>query len=356
MVPPNIAVVDRQRRQLRRERRCAVSRRARWSPTHGRTPPRRRPRRCSCWSASAGCGGRGWWCSPRANGSGRCSGSRSNRSWGGSPDLINLQSDKIVIGLLVGARAAGTYQLGSSVAIAIRDGRRDLDLGDDPDRHGLDRERRTRGRSGGSRLHYLPLVLGVSLPIFARRPRSCAPFLFTVWIDAPAHGVVAVLIALNVAYAINIMTGVPSTLSLADGRPGFVSRNSLLMAALNLVLTVALAPFFGLAGVVAGTVDRGELDQRGVRGVVRALVRARRRRRARCDPPVRVAGDRGRGAVRPAGGGDAPSRRRGRLAAAALLAAFSARYGAVYWPLASWLGVLPEQLMLKRMLPRSAAS
>jgi O-antigen/teichoic acid export membrane protein len=268
-------------------------------------------------------------------------------------DLINQQSDKIVIGLLVGARAAGTYQLGASVAIAVREVGVIAISAMIPT---ATASITSVGREVIRRLtqHYMPLVLGVSLPIFALTA-LVAPFLFTVWIDAPAQGVVAVMIALNAAYAVNIMTGVPSTLSLADGRPGFVSRNSLVMAALNLALTVALAPFFGLAGVVAGTViavglisavfvvsfarSYGLSAADLLEGILPSTLLAS----AVAVPfvPLVVA-------THHLGSG--------RLAAAGLLAAFSFCYAAVYWPLASWIGVLPEQLMVKRMLPRSAAT
>ncbi len=56
----------------------------------------------------------------------------------------------------------------------------------------------------------------------------------------PAHGVVPVLIALNFAYAVNVATGVASTLSLADGRPGSSHATRLQMAALNLAFTSRL--------------------------------------------------------------------------------------------------------------------
>jgi hypothetical protein len=45
-----------------------------------------------------------------------------------------------------------------------------------------------------------------------------------------------------------------------------------------------------------------------------------------------------------------------RLRAAALLAALVACYGAIYWPLASWLGLLPRRLVPKRLVHRPAAS
>jgi O-antigen/teichoic acid export membrane protein len=267
-------------------------------------------------------------------------------------DLINLQSDKIVIGLLVSAQAAGTYQLGSSVAGAIRAvGVISVSAMIPTATAMIAKE----GRDAVGRLarHYLPRVLALTMPIFAVTA-VCAPFLFTLWVGGAHHGVVPVLIALNVAYAVNIATGVPSTLSIADGRPGFVSRNSLQMAALNLVLTLALAPLLGLPGVVLGTVIAVSnlsavfiasfADSYGLSGaeVRNAVV-----------PPTVLAG----ALVIPfvplvvltSHLGDT------RLSAAALLAGFGACYLALYWPLASRRGLLPHRLALRWRFTRPAA-
>lgn len=268
-------------------------------------------------------------------------------------DLINLQSDKIVIGLLVGARAAGTYQIASSVAGAIRSvGVISISAMIPTATSAIVEQGRDVVRQLAQ--HYLPLVLGASMPLFAVTALT-APFLFTVWIDGPVGDAVPILIALNFAYAIHIMTGVPSTLSIADGRPGFVSRNSLQMAAVNLVLTIALAPILGLAGVVLGTVVAVSFFSvlfiasfaRSYRiGWVElrdAIVPASLLSIAAAAPFVPIVVALRHLAV-------------GRLSAAALLAAVSLGYLAVYWPLASRLKVLPERLLLGRLFSRTVAS
>ena len=267
-------------------------------------------------------------------------------------DLINLQSDKIVIGLIVGPRAAGAYQLGSSVAGAVRTVGVISISALIPSATAMIAN---EGRAVVRRLalHYLPLVLGVSLPIFVVSALT-APFVFTVWIHHSAHGVVPVLIALNLAYAINITTGVPSTMSIADGRPGFVARNSLQMAALNLVLTVVLAPFFGLAGVVAGTVVAvGSVSAVFVVSFARSYGIGAAELRAAIVPPAKLATV----LAAPFVPLVLATYHLGstRLSAAALLVAFVAAYVAIYWPLASRIGVLPQRLALKRLLNRSAA-
>jgi O-antigen/teichoic acid export membrane protein len=267
-------------------------------------------------------------------------------------DLINLQSDKIVLGLIVGPRAAGVYQVASSVAAAVRSVGVISISAIIPSATAMIAG---EGRAVVRRLalHYAPRALGVSLPIFALTALT-APFLFSVWIHRATHAEVPILIALNAAYAVNIATGVPSTLSIADNRPGFVSRNSLQMAALNLVLTLALAPAFGLAGVVAGTVV-------AVGGVSAVFIVSFARSYGIDAVELRAA------IVRPAALATAVALpfiplvlvshhlAGSRLSAGALLFGFAAGYGALYWPLASRIGVLPQRLVLRRALSRSAA-
>jgi O-antigen/teichoic acid export membrane protein len=266
--------------------------------------------------------------------------------------LINLQSDTLVIGLLVGVRAAGTYQLGSSVAGAIRAvGVISISAMIPTATRAIAHE----GRAAVRRLtlRYMPIVLGTTFPIFVITGLT-APFVFIVWIGHISHGVVPIVIALNAAFALNIATGVPSTISLADNRPGFVSRNAVQMAVLNLALTVALAPVLGLAGVVAGTVVAvALLSVMFIVSFARSYdIRAGELRDAVLPPALLstalavpfvplVLATRHLGDTR--------------FSALVVLAAFVAGYGAIYWPLASWLRLLPERLLLRRPISRSAA-
>jgi O-antigen/teichoic acid export membrane protein len=268
-------------------------------------------------------------------------------------DLVNLQTDKIVIGLLVSAKAAGTYQLGSSVAGGIRTlGAISVSAMIPSATAAIS----TEGRQAVRRLalHYLPRALGVALPVFAASA-LVAPFLFVAWIGGHTRGAIVVVIALNAAYAVNILTAVPSTISIADGRPGFVSRNSLGMAALNVVLTLALAPILGLDGVVLGTVVAVVLFSvifvvsfarlYGLSGhdMWAAIAPSALLSLLLCAPLVPVVLVTRHLAVN-------------RASAAGILIAVDCVYAAVYWPAASRLGILPERLTLKRMRPKLAAT
>jgi len=277
---------------------------------------------------------------------------RSQISW--LADVVNLQTDKLVIGLLVSPAAAGIYQLASSIASAVRNlGVISIGMMIPTTAAAI----ATEGRAAVRRMavRYMPLVLGVSLPIFVLTALG-APFVFTLWIGPIGHhGVVPVLIALDVVYAINLATGVPSTVALADGRTDLTSRNAIYMAGSNALLTLALAPVFGLAGVVAGTVVA--LGSFSIVFIVRfartyELTLADMRRAI--EPAALLAVIAGVPFVAPvlaaAHLGDT------RVRAGVLLVTLVACYVAVYWPLASWLGILPQRLALRWPAKPSAAA
>jgi O-antigen/teichoic acid export membrane protein len=81
-----------------------------------------------------------------------------------------------------------------------------------------------------------------------------APFLLVAWLHEVPDDSQTVLVFLSLAYAVTVTTGVGSTLAMAEGRPGLVAVYAVVAAGTNVGLTVALAPLFGLWGVLAGTV------------------------------------------------------------------------------------------------------
>jgi O-antigen/teichoic acid export membrane protein len=92
----------------------------------------------------------------------------------------------------------------------------------------------------------------VAFPLFALAAVS-APFLLVAWLGKAPGDSELLVPFLTLAYLVNITTGVGSTIAIGAGDPGMVSLNSLMIAVLNVALTVALAPLFGVWGVVGGT-------------------------------------------------------------------------------------------------------
>jgi O-antigen/teichoic acid export membrane protein len=167
-------------------------------------------------------------------------------------DLINYQTDKIVIGIAIGPAVAGAYELANRVALAVREiaifatSAVNVELTALVARSGVSSlaPRYERLNTVAAALAFPPVVLAI----------ATAPLLFGAWLShVPAHAVL-VLAALAGAYLLSVSTGVASGVTVAVGQPGVVAKTSMATALANVVLTVALAPAFGIWGVLAGTV------------------------------------------------------------------------------------------------------
>jgi len=166
--------------------------------------------------------------------------------------LVNYQSDKIVIAFSIGPAAAGAYELANRVAIAVREigiyatSAVDVELTAIMRNFGLDRVRATYGRltSVAVTFAFPPVLLAAAV----------APLLLATWLSHAPPNATLVLVALSMAYLISVSTAVGYGIAMAVGEPGVVAKTSIWTAVANIALTVALAPPFGVWGVLAGTV------------------------------------------------------------------------------------------------------
>lgn len=167
-------------------------------------------------------------------------------------ELINYQSDKIVIAISIGPATAGSYELANRVAAAARvigifpSTALLPTLTADLARHGMDYLR-------GAYERLTAIIVSASFPLIWL-VAALAPLLLTAWLGrVPVHAD-AVLPALCIAYLAGVSSDVAKVVASAAGDPSPVARTAVGTAAVNLVVTVALAPIFGLWGVLAGTV------------------------------------------------------------------------------------------------------
>lgn len=267
-------------------------------------------------------------------------------------DLINLQTDKVIIALLLGPSAAGAYEIGSRVVLAVRSVGVLTVSAIIPTATAAIVE---QGRHivGDFYRRYTKPSVAVAFPLFGLACVS-APFLLVAWLGESPGASELVVVVLSAAYFVNITTGVASTVAISDGRPGEVAWTSAVTALLNVAGTVALAPFFGIWGVVGATflaVTAGS-----------ALFLARFHRIYGL--PLR---DLLRSAGPPAGlaialalpfavwhaviGASADAR----PAALVGLAVTAGGYGLAYWLLASWRHYLPDRLSPSAMAARLRA-
>lgn len=165
--------------------------------------------------------------------------------------LINSQTDKIVVGLIATTAVVGEVGIGSQVAEATRF-LAGAALGPIIARlaiaHGAgDSERLVRLYH---QLDGLWLRLGSGLVVVALA--VMAP-LITAWLgdeagDAALYGVV-----LTFAYGINLLTGTGVAYLRAIGKPGLEARYGAIIIVANVTLTILFGVLFGPVGVVCAT-------------------------------------------------------------------------------------------------------
>ncbi|HET9707465.1 MAG TPA: oligosaccharide flippase family protein [Gemmatimonadales bacterium] len=166
-------------------------------------------------------------------------------------DLVNFQTDKVVIALIVDVRAAAVYEIASRVVMGVR-GAAILTLSAMIPTTAAQLVREGREVIGDVYRRYTLRSCSIAFPLFMFASVS-APFLLVAWLGKAPGDSALIVPLLTLAYVAHFTTGGGSTISIGAGRPGMVSANSLLIAVLNVALTVALAPWLGLWGVVLGT-------------------------------------------------------------------------------------------------------
>ncbi len=256
-------------------------------------------------------------------------------------ELVNVQTDKLIIAAMLGARTAGAYEIANRVVQGV------LAFGTMTLSAMIPTataEIVERGRRVVEEFYarYTVRSLSIALPMFGALCVSC-PFLLVAWLGERPPDTDQIVILLSVAFSASLTTGVAMTLVMADGHPGLVAQTAFLVVILNVVSTLAVAPIFGLWGVLIATVA-AEVIASSV-----FLVRFHRRyglgwkdfRHAVAPPAILTVVVALPFAAVYLVGVDIPS---SRLPALFGVLATGGVYSVVCWLLASWLRMLPEKL------------
>jgi O-antigen/teichoic acid export membrane protein len=165
--------------------------------------------------------------------------------------LINYQTDKVIVAVIVGVRAAAAYEIGARLAISAKVVGGLLYSAMGPT---ATREIARFGRAALVRFQqrYMRVAVGLAFPVFPLTALLAQPFL-TAWLGTVPERAAATVAILSAAYFVNIVTGLPSVLAAADGHPGITAYGAGMGALLNVLCTVALAPLLGFYGVLGGT-------------------------------------------------------------------------------------------------------
>jgi O-antigen/teichoic acid export membrane protein len=167
-------------------------------------------------------------------------------------ELINYQSDKIVIALSVGPSVAGAYELANRVAAAARQ------LGLLPSTVLLPTLTARFVTSGVEELRrdyevFTERIVSIAFPALVLAG-ALSPLLFEAWLGHIPPDAAVVLPALVIPYLATVSSDLTKVVASASGDPSQVARIAVGTAVANLAVTASLAPVFGLWGVLVGTV------------------------------------------------------------------------------------------------------
>jgi O-antigen/teichoic acid export membrane protein len=165
--------------------------------------------------------------------------------------LVNAQTDKLIIAAMLGPRTAGAYELGNRVvqgvfSVGV------LTISALIPTATADLVKRGREVIVEYLERYTIRSLAMALPLFGAVCVS-APYLLQAWLGEIPQDSVAIIVLLSFAFAVNMSTGVAMTLVVADGAPGLVAQMAGILVVLNVGATLVAAPIFGLWGVLVAT-------------------------------------------------------------------------------------------------------
>lgn len=167
-------------------------------------------------------------------------------------ELVNVQTDKVIIAAMLGPKTAGAYEIANRVVQGV------LAFGTITLSAMIPTataEIVERGKRVIEEFYarYTRTSLAIALPMFGALCVSC-PFLLVAWLGERPPETDQIVILLAVAFSASLTTGVAMTLVMADGDPGLVAQTAMLVVVLNVTSTLAVAPIFGLWGVLIATV------------------------------------------------------------------------------------------------------
>lgn len=166
-------------------------------------------------------------------------------------ELVNVQTDKLIIAAMLGPKVAGAYEIANRVVQgALAFGTMTLSALIPT----ATAEIVERGKAVIEEFYsrYTLRSLAIALPLFGVLCVSC-PFLLVAWLGESPPDTEQIVVLLSFAFAASLTTGVAMTLVMADGHPGLVAQTAVLVVVLNVTSTLAVAPFFGLWGVLIAT-------------------------------------------------------------------------------------------------------
>jgi O-antigen/teichoic acid export membrane protein len=166
-------------------------------------------------------------------------------------EVVNVYTDRVVIGLTAGPVAAGAFEVALRAVLAVRGLALTSVAAVTPT---ATVEIVARGRSAVATAYQelAPRVVAAVVPAFGALA-VVAPHLHNAWLGTAPADVAAMTLVLVGAHAAHVLSAPASSLALAEGHAAIATGPSVTGAALNLALTPVLAAGWGPVGVVAGS-------------------------------------------------------------------------------------------------------
>jgi O-antigen/teichoic acid export membrane protein len=168
-------------------------------------------------------------------------------------ELVNVQTDKLIIAAMLGPRVAGAYEIANRVVQGVL-AFGTMTLSAMIPTATAEIVQRGKGVVEEFYSRYTQRSLAIGLPLFGVLCVSC-PFLLVAWLGELPPDTAQIVVLLSFAFASSLTTGVAMTLVMADGHPGLVAQTAVLVVVLNVGSTLIVAPIFGLWGVLIATVS-----------------------------------------------------------------------------------------------------
>lgn len=171
-------------------------------------------------------------------------------------NLINFQTDRVVIAWFSGLGMAGIYRIGEELSMKVRQLPALLVTAFVPAASDLDARAR-RDKLSEFYLRGTKYMAAVAMPLTVFGVVIAAPLL-RLWIGSlaePAFMITAawVMRILLIGYFANLIAGSGMSIALGMGRADFAMKAGLISMSANIALTIALVFVFGIYGVALGT-------------------------------------------------------------------------------------------------------
>jgi O-antigen/teichoic acid export membrane protein len=166
--------------------------------------------------------------------------------------LVTNQTDKIIVSAFISIQAVTPYQIGNRLGSvgdilptqllsAAMPNATVLGIADDP---------QALKRFYSEMTRYVMLL---TVPVVGGIAAVASPFILA-WMGRSFPNAAFVAVGLSVTAGLSYLTGIGTTMLRAAGRPKYEAYCAIVGTVLNIVITIALAPTFGLRGIVTGTV------------------------------------------------------------------------------------------------------